>query len=97
VLYATLSKGVYRSSNFGKYWKQINIIESAERYPIPSVAINPDDSNEISFVAGDTFYRSTNYGSTWSVTPLDKTRNASFVAYDPFDTTIIYLGLSAKK
>jgi photosystem II stability/assembly factor-like uncharacterized protein len=97
VLYASLNKGLYRSTDYGKYWKQINIIESAERFPIPSVAINPDNSDEISFVAGNSFYRSINYGATWAVTPLDKTRNASFVAYDPFDTNVIYLGLSAKK
>ena len=97
VLYASLSKGLYRSTDYGKYWKQINIIESAEKFPILSVAINPKDSNEISFVAGSSFYRSVNYGSTWSITPLDKTRNASIVTYDPSDPTIIYIGLSSKK
>lgn len=97
VLYAGLKKGLYRSVDYGKYWKQVNIIESAERFPITSIAINPDNSDEISFVAGNSFYRSVNKGITWAVTPLDKTRNASFVAYDPFDTDIIYIGLSAKK
>lgn len=96
-LYAGLSKGLYRSTDYGKYWKKVNIIESAERYPIPSIAINPNNSKEISFVSGNSFYRSTNYGSTWAVTPLDKTRNASFVEYDPFNTSTIYIGLSGKK
>lgn len=97
VLYAGLNKGLYRSTDFGKYWKPINIIESALKFPILSIAINPDDSNEISFVAGNAFYRSINNGVTWAITPLDKTRNASFVAYDPFDTSTIFVGLSAKK
>lgn len=97
VLYAGLTRGLYRSTDYGKYWEKINIIESAERFPIMSVAVNPENSDEISFVAGNAFYRSANYGSTWAVTPLDKTRNASFVAYDPFDPTQIYVGLSAKK
>lgn len=97
VLYAGLNKGLYRSTDFGKYWKPINIIESAEKFPILSIAINPKDSNEISFVAGNAFYRSVNGGVTWAITPLDKTRNASFVAYDPFDPKVIFVGLSAKK
>lgn len=97
VLYAGLTKGLYRSTDYGKYWKPVNIIESAEKFPILSIAVNPDDSNEISFVAGNAFYRSVNNGMTWAITPLDKTRNASFVAYDPFDTSVIFVGLSAKK
>lgn len=96
-LYAGLGKGLYRSTSYGKYWQKLNIIESAEKFPIPSIAINPNDSNDISFVAGNSFYRSTNYGETWAVTPLDKTRNASFVAYDPYDAAVIYVGLSGKK
>ena len=97
VLYAGLSRGLYRSEDYGKYWEKVNIIESAEQFPIASIAINPKDSDEISFVSGNSFYRSVNYGSTWAVTPLDKTRNASFVAYDPFDPMVVFVGLSAKK
>jgi photosystem II stability/assembly factor-like uncharacterized protein len=97
VVYTTASKGLYRSTDYGKYWKPVNIIESAQSFPIPSVAINPDNSDEISFVAGKSFYRSVNGGVTWAIAPLDNTRNASFVAYDPFDTSVIFVGMSAKK
>ena len=97
VLYASLAKGLYRSTDYGKFWSKVNIIESAEKFPILSIAINPNNSDEISFVSGNSFYRSVNYGSTWAITPLDKTRNASFVAYDPYDPSTIYVGLSAKK
>lgn len=97
VLYAGLSRGLYRSIDYGKYWQPVNIIESAEKFPILSIAINPDNSDEISFVAGNAFYRSINNGVTWAITPLDKNRNASFVAYDPFDTSILFVGLSGKK
>lgn len=97
ILYAGLRRGLYRSVDYGKYWQPVNIIESAEKFAITSIAVNPDNSDEISFVAGNSFYRSVNNGVSWAVTPLDKTRNASFVAYDPFDTNVIYIGLSAEK
>lgn len=95
-VYVSTVGGIYRSTDFGKYWKPLDVIESVTRFPIPSVAINPKNSNEIVFVAGRSFYRSTNGGATWAITPLDNTRNASFVAYDPFDPKVIFVGMSAK-
>ena len=95
-IYAGTSKGLYRSPDFGKYWYKLNIIESAERFPIRSLAVNPKNSKEVSFVAGKSFYKSTNSGETWATVPLDNARNASFVAYDPFDPSVIFVGMSSK-
>ena len=95
VIYAGTSAGLYRSPDYGKYWYKINIIESAEGYPIRSIAINPKNSNELSFVSGKSFYKSKNKGDTWATVPLDNSRNASFVAYDPFDTKVVFIGMSA--
>lgn len=95
-IYAGTVSGLYRSTDFGKYWYKLNIIESAENFPIPSIAINKNDSDEIIFVAGKTFYKSTNRGDTWAVAPLDNSRSASFVAYDPFNSMTIFVGTSGK-
>lgn len=95
-IYAGAAVGLYRSTDFGKYWTKLNIIESAEKFPIRSIAINPKNSNEIVFVAGKSFYKSTNTGETWSVTPLSNARNASFVAYDPFDPRTLFIGVSSQ-
>ncbi len=93
MLYATKQGGVYRSRDFGKYWEKLNIIESAEKLPIRSFAVNPHDSNEIVFVAGNAFYKSKNAGETWSVTELGVDRSVSVIAYDPMHPEIIYLAL----
>jgi photosystem II stability/assembly factor-like uncharacterized protein len=96
LIYAGTTNGLYRSTDYGKYWYNMNIIESALSFPINSIAINPKNPNEISFVAGKTYYRSTNSGNTWATVPLDNSRKASFVAYDPFDTKTIFVGMSGK-
>jgi photosystem II stability/assembly factor-like uncharacterized protein len=93
-LYVGTQAGLFRSTDYGKNWKEINIIESAKAHPIRSIAINPNDSQEISFIAGKSFYKSTNYGDTWSVTPLGSQRDALFIAYDPFDTSHILIGMN---
>jgi photosystem II stability/assembly factor-like uncharacterized protein len=95
-IYAGTTNGLYRSTDYGKYWNKMNIIESAGGFSIRSIAINPKNAKEISFVSGKTFYKSTNDGVTWATVPLDNSRNASFVAYDPFDTKTIFIGMSSK-
>lgn len=97
VLYAGTNTGFFRSPDFGKYWYEINIIESAKKFPIRSIAINPRDSKEIVFVAGKAFYKSIDYGETWAVTGLSVNRDASFVSYDPFDSKYLFVGLRAFK
>jgi photosystem II stability/assembly factor-like uncharacterized protein len=92
-VYATKQGGLYRSRDFGKYWDKLNIIESAEKLPIRAFAVNPHDSNEVVFVAGNAFYKSRNAGETWSVTELAVDRAVSVVAYDPMHPETIYLAL----
>ncbi len=93
-LYAGTNSGLFRSIDFGKYWTEVNIIESAKKFPIKSIAINPLNSSEISFIAGKSFYKSKNYGDTWSVTDLNTTHTPSLVTYDPFNTQHIFIGLT---
>ena len=92
-IYVSRIGGLYRSNDFGKYWEKINIIESAETFPIRAVAVSPSDSNELSFVAGTTFYKSKNGGSTWSVVDLFIDRGVSVLSYDPSNALSLYMGL----
>lgn len=92
-VYAGTGRGFFRSPDYGKYWYKLNIIESAEKYPIRSIAVNPKNSKEIVFVAGRAFYKSIDGGTTWAVTGLSVDRDASFVSYDPFEPSFIFIGL----
>lgn len=93
IIYAGTKKGLFRSVDYGKYWEEINIIESAKKFPIRSIAINPKNSKEIVFVAGKAFYKSVDNGETWATTGLNVDRDASFVSYDPLDSGYLFIGL----
>lgn len=92
-IYGSKNGGLYRSNDFGKRWEKINIIESAETFPVRALAINPRDSEEMVFAAGAAFYKSKNGGSTWSVVDLYINRGVSVLAYDPEDPQEIYMTL----
>lgn len=92
-LYATKNGGLFRSDDFTRTWNKVNIIESAEKFPVRTVVINPRNSQEIIFSAGSAFYRSTNGGDTWAVVDLYIDRTVSVLAYDPADPSVIYMAL----
>lgn len=94
-VYAGIQRGeLYKSIDYGKYWKKINIIESASAFPIRMVAISHANKNELSFIAGKAFYKSLNGGESWAVVQLNVDRLVSVISYDPKDSNIIYLGIS---
>ncbi|MEI6650294.1 MAG: hypothetical protein WCL23_02545 [Candidatus Moraniibacteriota bacterium] len=93
VLYAGTPSGLYRSTDFGKYWEQLNIIESAKKFPIRAVAVDPKNPSNIVFSSGNVLYRSGDSGATWTVTPLSTDRTPYVIAYDPLDSKYMFLGL----
>jgi photosystem II stability/assembly factor-like uncharacterized protein len=97
LIYAGTKSGLYRSRNSGRDWEKMNIIESAEKFQLRSLAINPKNSNEMVFVAGRAFYKSVNAGETWSVNMLNVDREVSVVTYDPVYPEVIYIGLRKTK
>ncbi|MEP7162890.1 MAG: hypothetical protein ABI747_03960 [Candidatus Moraniibacteriota bacterium] len=92
-LYAGTNTGLFRSTDFGKFWDEVNIIESAKKFPLRAIAVNPKNSEEVVFTAGRAFYKSANRGVTWSVLELAVDRDVSVIAYDPVNPSILYLGL----
>lgn len=97
VLYAGMQGGMYRTDDYGKTWKNIDIIESSRKFPIRAIAVNPKNSDEISYSAGDTFYRSLDAGKSWTTTRLQSDKAASVIAYDWNNPSIIYVGLRSYK
>src|SRR3989344_3295624 len=97
-LYAGTQNGqLHRSADYGKYWKKINIIESASKFPIRMVSASYANKNELAFVSGRAFYKSLNGGESWAVTQIDADRPVSVISYDPKNSNVLYLGISRDK
>jgi photosystem II stability/assembly factor-like uncharacterized protein len=96
-LYAGMQGGMYRTEDYGKTWQNIDIIESSRKYPIRAISVNPTNSNEIAYSAGDTFYRSVDAGKSWMTTRLQSDKAASVIAYDWRNPSVIYIGLRTVK
>ena len=93
VIYAGAKNGLYRSTDYGRNWQPIDVIESAKKFPTRAIAINPTNSNEIIFAAGRAFYKSIDGGVNWATTELQIDRGVSVLRYDPFHPETIYFGL----
>ena len=85
-------KGVYRSTDFGKTWEALNIIESPKKAPTSAIAINPKDSNEIAYASALTLYKSLDGGVHWSTHPITSDKTVSLLQYDAYDPAILYVG-----
>lgn len=93
VVYAGTTAGLFRSKDYGKFWDEVNVIESAKKFPIRALAINPKNSKEVVFTAGHVLYKSPDTGVTWAVVPLNIDRDVSALVYDPYDVNQMYFGL----
>ena len=93
VLWAGTANGLFRSKDFGKFWDEINVIESAKKFPIRALAISPRNSQEVVFAAGHVVYKSVDTGLTWAVVPVNVDREISTLVYDPYDAGQLYFGL----
>jgi photosystem II stability/assembly factor-like uncharacterized protein len=92
-LYAGAKNGLFRSTDNGKSWKSLTIIESSKKFPVHAIAINPQNSNEIVYAAGNAFYRSVDGGAKWATTQLEIDRGVGSIEYEPSHSNIIYFVL----
>ena len=91
VFYGSAKNGLFRTSDYGQNWQSVDIIESSKNFPIRAIAVNPKNSNEISYASGQAFYKSNDGGVKWATSQLSTNRGVSVIAYDPENPGIIYL------
>lgn len=92
---AATGYGLLRSKDFGTTWEALQLLSSPGQVAIGAVAVNPDDTNEIVYAAGNTYYRSVDGGLKWTTSELTTTRLPTTIVMDPTDTNVVYLGVAA--
>lgn len=91
-VYVSTKNGLQRSLNGGSDWDMINTLIRSEEIVSRGIAINPQNTREIYFTSGLTFYKSTNEGETWSTSQFNFTAPVEMIGINPSNPQNIYLG-----
>jgi len=91
--------GLIRTKDGGASWEAVKLITPPSSVDIFSAALNPKNSAEIYYATATTFYKTTDGGGNWITTRLPSTAVATYLAVDPVDSNVLYMGLTniAKK
>lgn len=94
LVFLATNYGLLRSTDNGENWERIELITPEEETTINSIAVNPQDSQELHYVTDTTFYRSGDGGESWSTRKVPSSRNGFNLLLDFENPNIIYLGVS---
>lgn len=97
VFYAGTDKGIAKTSDQGDTFVALNLIEISKRFPIRAIAVNPGDSKEIMYNAGQAVYKSTNGGEEWFVNRFDTSKGGYRMKYNPRNTKQIFISTRTVK
>lgn len=92
-LYVGTDKGMFRSFDAGENLEEVNILASSREFPIRSIAINPENSQDIIYSAAQAIYKSADGGKNWSTNQLNTGKLISSILYNPSDVNTVYASL----
>ena len=95
----TANGGLWKSTNFCQSW--VSIFDNQNTSSIGAIAIDPSNPNVLycgtgesnslrSYYPGTGLYKSTDAGTTWSLSGLQNTYSVGNVSINPLNTQIIY-------
>lgn len=84
---------IVKSPDRGVSWQKLNLLPSEKDSIIRTMAVNPQDANQIYYATNLTFFRSVDGGATWSNKKLPTSRGASVILIDYKNPNNIYLGV----
>lgn len=89
--------GLLKTTDGGATWQPLNLLTPPESISIYSLALSPQNGNEIYYGTDSTLYKSVDGGVKWITKKLPTTRAASYLLVDPSNANVVYLGTMAVK
>ena len=94
MMYYASAYGLLRSTDHGATWSALTLVTASNSVRVWSLAVNPDNGNEIFYGTSTTFYNTTDGGENWATNELPSDRAATALAIDPDSTSSIFLGVA---
>lgn len=89
--------GLTRTTDGGASWQPINLLTPPGSVDLFSLALNPQNGNEIYYGTTSTLYKSSDGGVKWVTRKLPTSRAATYLLVDPNNGNIVYLGTTKFK
>jgi photosystem II stability/assembly factor-like uncharacterized protein len=93
MVFLATDSAIAKSPDNGVTWQKLNLLPTDKDGIINTIAVNPQDSNQIYYATDLTFSRSTDGGASWSNKKLPTRRGVSSIIIDYQNPTNIYLGM----
>jgi photosystem II stability/assembly factor-like uncharacterized protein len=91
-VYLAGQSGIIRSRDAGDNWEKVVVLNDPKSAPVSALAINPKNSQELVYGAGQAAYKSTDGGIHWTTSQFESKKSVSVIRYDPANPQNIYVG-----
>lgn len=92
VVYAASRYGILSSRDNGGTWQSVAIIPEGRDSRMWSIAVNPENANDLYYGIVGTLYRSVNGGTSWETRALPSLRAPRAMRVHPTDNSRLFIG-----
>ena len=94
-IFVSSDMGIIKSEDHGATWAKLKLIQPQNQAGVNTIAVNPQDFNEIYYVTNASFFATHDGGDNWTPIPLPTARAGWKLLIDPEQPNVIYLGVRA--